>query len=95
MTTETDIEFAPTSNRSALEKTIAALDGLKAEHSALIQHARSLADAIDGFTEDLKVHTEYRHVLAELLDVGKGEELDAYASLMQKIADDARRASQQ
>lgn len=89
------IDFPTITNAAALEITIAALEGLKPEHAALIQHARSLALSIDTFGEDIKSHTEYRHVLSELLQVGKGEELDAYAVLMQKIADDARRASSQ
>jgi hypothetical protein len=83
-------DFIDITNEDALERTIVALDGLKPEHAALVKHARSLAKSIDagmnGEGADLKLHTEYRHILAELLVVGRAEELDVYEKLMRDIA---------
>lgn len=93
----TETAFADTTNSDALEATIVALEGLKPEHAALVKHARSLAKSIDnqmtGDGADLKLHTEYRHVLSELLSAGRAEELDAYAMLMQDISDAAARST--
>ena len=88
MPEEDDDLFPSTTNSLALEQTIEALEGLKPEHAALVKHARTLARELDNpdGSSDLKLHTEYRHVLSDLLVAGQAEELDAYALLMKDIA---------
>ena len=69
-------------NLEALERTIEALEGLTDEHAALVEHARTLARAIDTGESDAKEHGEYRQVLKVLLEVGKKQELDAFAEIL-------------
>jgi hypothetical protein len=79
-------------NTAALERTIKALAGLNSEHDALIEHARTLAltiDSLNGAPLDTKLHGEYRQVLKTLLDVGKAQEVDAFAEALRKLAERA------
>ena len=69
-------------NLAALERSIEALEGLTEEHDALVEHARTLATQIDAGEGDAKQHGEYRQVLKMLLDVGKKQQLDAFAEIL-------------
>lgn len=72
-------------NGAALEKTIAALEGLSDSHAAVIEQARTLAREIDAGDQDAKKHGEYRQVIKILLEVGKKTEIGAFERLMREI----------
>ena len=72
-------------NSKALETTIDALEGLTAEHAALVQHARTLAASLDAGAEDVKTHGEYRQVVKALLEAGKKKDVDAFERLLREL----------
>jgi glutamine amidotransferase PdxT len=73
-------------NVEALEIAIAALDGLTNEHAAIVEHARTLARAIDGGESvDVKLHGEYRQVCKVLIEVGKKRDLDEAAKILERL----------
>lgn len=80
-----------TGNIEALEKSIAALEGLTDEHAALVEQARTLALHLDcgaGVVDPSKLHGEYRQVLKMLFEAGKKRGLDDFAKLLQELRGD-------
>lgn len=73
-------------NAAALERALTALEGLTPEHAAIVEHARTLARQID---RDLlgsdKLHSEYRQVCKNLLDLGRKKDLDAFEKLLREL----------
>jgi hypothetical protein len=74
-------------NEDALERSIAALEGLTDAHAAIVEQARTLARSIDTGNEnvDSKMHGEYRQVLKVLFEVGKKQGLDDFAKLLLEL----------
>lgn len=67
-----------TSNRRALARTLKALTGLGREHDALVEHAKTLADLVDAFPYEVKLHSEYREALKRLGEAGQAQDEDEW-----------------
>ena len=72
-------------NYDAVETTIAALteaDRLTDEHAAVVQAARSLADAVDAEPGNASLWREFRAVIETLRSIGATEEDDDEVTLI-------------
>lgn len=74
-------------NRPALERSLQALaDMVKPEHAALVEVARSLAQAVDAAPDNASLWREYRAALASLFDVlSDAGPSDEMASFLESI----------
>ena len=72
-------------NQLALSSTLLALTGLDEQHTALVEHAKTLARLLDEYPTEVKLHSEYRQVMAALLLLGKPKEQDAIDALLAEL----------
>jgi hypothetical protein len=69
----------------ALELSLQALTGLRDEHQMLVAQARRLALTLDAGDCDPRIHAEFRHVTAALLEAGAPRDEDAYDALLREL----------